>query len=109
MTKDEYNVFIAGLMPERTLEVRVRETCRAMGLLAYHTHDSRRSEKGFPDWVICGPRRTIFRELKRESGKPTREQEEWLHRLVVSGQDAAVWKPSDWISDRIVTELRTLI
>lgn len=58
--------------------------------LRYHTHDSRRSREGFPDWVLVHPiqRRTIFVELKGWSGKPSDAQREWLAALDWSGSEA---------------------
>ena len=55
---------LARAMSEDELDDVIREACRVRGLLAYHTHDSRRSAPGFPDWVIIGPGGGIFRECK---------------------------------------------
>lgn len=74
-------------------------------LLAYHTHDSRKSPSGFPDWVILGPGGILFRELKRESKSPTPSQRAWLALLRGVGLDADVWRPSDLLSGRIGREL----
>jgi hypothetical protein len=43
-----------------SLDAHVRRLLRDLGLRGYHTHDSRRSEGGYPDWTITGTR-TIFR------------------------------------------------
>lgn len=49
--------------------------------LVYHTHDSRRSEAGFPDLVMVRGGRCVVAELKREGKAPTQAQREWLEAL----------------------------
>lgn len=99
---------IAAAMSEdrgpTSLDAHVRKLVSDLGLRWYHTHDSRRSPSGFPDLVIVG-RRVIYRELKRESGKPSPAQEEWLGVLAEAGEDVGVWRPSDLLSGRIAREL----
>ncbi len=91
-------------MTEQELLVAVRQACRWSALLVYHTYSSRRSEAGFPDVVVVGPRGILFRELKSERGRVTSGQREWLDRLNDAGADAAVWRPADWPA-RVLTEL----
>lgn len=51
-------------------------------------------DPGFPDLVLARDERVIFAELKREKGKPTKAQMEWIEAL---GQPPAyVWYPSMW-------------
>lgn len=96
-------------MSERDLENAVRRIVRDLpGLLAYHTHDSRRSESGFPDWTFSGRRGLMFRELKTATGRLTTAQQVWLGGLSESGADADVWRPADLLSGRIARELATL-
>lgn len=92
-------------VPERALQSHVTQLCRSLGLRVYHTHDSRRSEPGFPDLVIVGPRGVLWRELKTQKGRIRPEQQEWLDALTSAGQDAAVWRPDDW-DTRIQDELK---
>lgn len=66
------------------------------GWLVYHTHDSRRSQAGFPDLVAVRGERTIFAELKSETGQPTAEQYEWLVTLHQAGNEVYLWRPSDF-------------
>lgn len=94
-------------MGEDVLQSHVLEMCKSLGLLAYHTFDSRRSVPGFPDLVIVGQNGVLYRELKRRNGKVRRDQVHWLVALRVAGQDADVWRPEDW-PERIVRELRPL-
>ncbi len=66
------------------------------GWLVYHTHDSRRSDAGFPDMVCVLPGvASIFAELKIETGKLTFAQEQWLLSLAKTGEMAYLWRPSD--------------
>jgi hypothetical protein len=99
---------LAAAMSEGELERKVRGICRDLGLLAYHTHDSRRSPEGYPDWTFCGPRGVMWRELKRENGGVTAAQKTWLAALVAAGQDACIWRPSDLLSGRIARKLAAL-
>ncbi len=72
--------------------------------LCYHTHDSRASQKGFPDLVLVHPGsgRIIFAELKTDTTYATLEQRLWLAALeCVALADpetimVAVWRPRDW-------------
>lgn len=69
----------------------VLQVARAKGwTMRYHTHDSRRSSRGFPDWVMVCPtqRRILFLELKGFAGKPSEEQTAWLMALADTGAEA---------------------
>lgn len=81
---------------ERDFQAAVLDMARTLGCVAYHTHDSRRSEPGFPDLVIVGHRGVLFRELKTEKGRLSAAQNDWISRLARAGADVAVWRPSDW-------------
>jgi hypothetical protein len=95
--------------PEKYLLARVRFLARQAGFLVYHTHNSKRSEPGFPDMCLVkpGPRgRLILAELKREGENPTLQQRTWLHALAtVPGIEVYLWRPSDM--PRIVEILTT--
>ena len=75
---------------------QVREVAKATGWLCYHTHDSRRSEAGFPDLVLCRPPELLFVELKMAWGEVSAEQENWISGLRECGLVSAVWRPKDW-------------
>lgn len=91
-------------MSEQALQAAVIQMCRMFGIEWYHTYDSRRSKKGFPDLVLCGSR-LLYRELKTQVGKLTAEQEKWGTRLRSAGQSWDVWRPEDLQSGRILNEL----
>lgn len=91
-------------MTEAQLEREVRRLLKERGLYGYHTHDSRGSESGWPDWVIVG-RRILYRELKSTDGQLSPAQSRWRNLLVAAGSDWAVWRPADLVSGRIATEL----
>jgi len=52
--------------------------------------------KGWPDCVLVGRGRVLFRELKLDKRYPTPEQREWGEALLAAGADYAVWRPKDW-------------
>jgi hypothetical protein len=80
---------------EREFSQAVSDLAKMRGFLSYHTHDSRRSAPGFPDWVFVKPPRLIFAELKTEKGKLSPAQADWIAVLGdVPGVEVYVWRPS---------------
>lgn len=90
---------------EAVLQAHVLHLAALGGWRAYHTHDSRRSHRGFPDLVLVRPGvpgpQLVFAELKSSTGRATPEQTEWLGDL---GQVeectggvvlARLWRPQD--------------
>jgi hypothetical protein len=82
-------------LTERIFQQVITEAARLGGWLVYHTHDSRRSEPGFPDLVLVRDR-VVFAELKTEKAKPTPEQLQWLERLEQAGAEVHLWRPQYW-------------
>ena len=81
---------------EKQLQSDIIRLAKAAGWKTYHTHDSRRSEFGFPDLTMVRRDRLVFAELKRELGKPTLEQSRWLEALsMVPGTEVYIWRPQD--------------
>ncbi|GCD35612.1 hypothetical protein OEIGOIKO_03358 [Streptomyces chrestomyceticus JCM 4735] len=83
---------------EEQFRRHVRQLAAARGwTLAYHTHNSRRSDAGWPDEVYGHPqtRRTLFVELKTDTGRIRPAQREWLTHLAASGLETALWRPRD--------------
>lgn len=108
MKVQDYRALQAKAMSERQLQDQVIALAERMGFIVYHTHDSRRSQKGFPDLVLVHPkqRRVLWRELKSETGTTTPEQKAWISTLSLVGEDVDVWRPRDWMGGRIENELR---
>ncbi len=71
--------------------------------LIYHTRDSRKSTKGFPDLCMVqatlGKKsRLLFAELKMPEGKMTHAQSNWqmvLRSLELPEVEVYVWRPAD--------------
>ena len=81
---------------EKQLQSDIIRLAKAAGWKTYHTHDSRRSEFGFPDLTMVRRDRLVFAELKRELGKPTPEQGAWLYELAgVKNVAVYIWRPQD--------------
>jgi hypothetical protein len=99
---------------EKDFESSFRQAFELLGWLGYHTHNSRRSTAGFPDWVLVRQPRIVFAELKTDTGKVSDDQQAWLDELAhvetqargllrQLGLTAArpvvevhVWRPRDW-------------
>ena len=90
------------------------------GWRVYHTHDSRRSAKGFPDLCMVRGSRLLFVELKSVKGVVAPEQHEWLlalREVVESEGDSGygsggtgigvhLWRPEQWHDGTIERVLR---
>lgn len=92
-------------MTEAELMRAVTELARGLGWICYHTHDSRRSEAGFPDLVMVRGDRILYRELKTGHGRVKPEQQVWLDALAAADGDATVWRPADLESGEIARDL----
>ena len=97
-------------MSEAQLQDAILELARFLGYRVYHVanvHKRLRSHSsvGFPDLVIASTRHMLVRECKRETGRLTREQEEWIRTLDASGVDVGVWRPSDYLDGTVESTL----
>jgi hypothetical protein len=97
----------AARMPERELQQLVADLCRLLGLPHFHVRHSRGMTAGWPDSVIIGTK-VIYRELKSQTGQLTPEQRATGDALKAGGADWKVWRPRDWLTGGIETELRLL-
>ena len=83
---------------EREFQAQLIKVVEMLGGLVYHTYDSRRSARGYPDLTIVlknGPaRRVIWAELKAGKKQPTDSQWIWLRGL--PDHQAYLWRPDDW-------------
>lgn len=80
---------------EKQFMAQVVAFAKLHGWLVYHTHDSRRSERGFPDLVLVRGECHIW-ELKVKPGTLSVEQADWIEALRGAGMKAQVLYPSDW-------------
>ena len=100
-------------MHEYQLQAGVMQLCRYFDLLAYHTHDSRRSAEGFPDVVVLGTS-LLLAELKVGGRKLTPAQEAWGEGLEEAASfDGSrilyrVWREEHWWSGEIRATLEGL-
>lgn len=92
-----------GALTEAAFQQQVLQLAGFYNWRCYHTHDSRRSQKGFPDLVLVRPPELIFAELKTDKGRVRPEQQEWLDDLVrvVDHEESGVvnvylWRPRDF-------------
>lgn len=107
LSAHEYARLMAAQMTEKVFQQAVQNLATRSGWLSYHTHDSRRSEPGFPDLVLVHEKRglILYRELKTQTGKATAAQQRWIRALTAAGADAAIWRPLDWHTHVIHTAL----
>ena len=83
-------------LSEAEFQRTVIELARLHRWLPYHTHDSRRSNRGFPDLVLVRDGRLIFAELKTAKGQTSPDQRLWLAELGKAHPDVYLWRPGDW-------------
>ncbi len=84
-----------ALLSERAWQQLVVDFAHLHGWWTYHTHNSLRSEPGWPDLVLLRPGEFVVAELKREDGKVTAAQGRVLELLESAGVEVHVWRPSD--------------
>lgn len=90
---------------EAKLQKLVENYCLQLGLLYYHTHDSRRSVAGYPDLTILGAGGLLLAELKSETGKLSRAQKAWVDASIASHTPVRIWRPAQWRDGTIIAEL----
>lgn len=95
-----------GHTTEEQLQRAIIDLARYLGLEAYHTYDSRRSERGFPDLVLVGPRGIVFAELKTMIGSMRPDQTRWRNAIVAAGGEFHVWRPVQWSDGTVENVLR---
>lgn len=90
-------------MLERDFYAPIRELAQLAGWIVFHTHDSRGSDPGFPDFCFVRER-VVFAEVKGPKTEVTPAQLVWHHRLVQAGAEAYIWRmPTDMpVADRVL-------
>lgn len=109
MTAAELRAREINAWSEKDFQQRVINLAESLGYsLIYHTHDSRRSQPGFPDLVLVNPnaKRVLFRELKSAKGRISPDQKLWGEGLLQAGFDFDFWYPKDWASGKIMDQLK---
>ena len=95
---------------ERSFQTAVIELAHTLHWRIFHVNDSRREvvcqdgakflvgdkeTTGWPD-LVCARERVFYAELKSDTGKLSKAQEEWLRVLEEAGQEVHVWRPRDF-------------
>lgn len=90
---------------ESAFQAQVKRLAIACGWLYYHTNNSERSDKGFPDTVLVRDDRVIFAELKldRTYSEPSIDQQVWLAALAATPVEVYLWRPS------MIAEIRDIL
>lgn len=81
MARPRRRTGVAGDELEQAFAYKVEALLNLYGWRWYHTHDSRRSAPGFPDYAAVRGPELIFAELKAERGRLRPAQREWLEDL----------------------------
>lgn len=96
-TREPARAVMNGAVTEKEFLASFVAYARLRGWLVYHTHDSRRSDPGFPDLVLVRGDVLVFAELKTETGRVSRAQSAWLAALADATDGRAfIWRPSSW-------------
>lgn len=93
-------------MTEKSLQQAVTDLAHLLKWKSYHTFDSRRSAKGFPDLILCRNERIVAIELKSAKGVATVEQLDWLTVLEAAGVECHLLRPEQWRDGTIERILR---
>jgi hypothetical protein len=100
VTAANYALFVRSLWTEKQFLAEVIQVAKGFGWTVYHTHDSRRSEEGFPDLAMRRDEtytlRALVAELKVGDNMPTKAQRAWLEAFAAAGVPAFLWRPGDW-------------
>lgn len=80
---------------EAQLQDTLRVAALRTGHIVYHTHDSRRSDPGFPDLVCVKNGVLLFFEIKQQKGRVSVHQQAWIDALSAVGFNvrAAIVRP----------------
>jgi hypothetical protein len=82
-------------LSEKDFQRQVLDVAHIFGWVVYHPMLSKWSERGFPDLTMVRRDRLVFAELKRQSGKTSEHQDQWLALLGATAAEVYVWRPSD--------------
>ncbi len=98
-------------MTEAQLQSAIIDLAHALGYRAAHFRPALTSKgwrtpvsadgKGFPDLNLVKKDRVVYIECKSEKGKQSPEQIEWEMAIRASGAEYFLFRPSDWLNDKV--------
>ena len=98
-------------MTEAQLQSAIVDLAHALGYRAAHFRPALTSKgwrtpvsadgKGFPDLNLVKKDRVVYIECKSEKGKLSLAQKEWELAIRTSGAEYYLFRPSDWLSDKV--------
>lgn len=83
-------------MTESQFQAQIIQLAKLYGWKIYHTHDSRKSEAGYPDLCMVKGTRLLFAEVKTDIGKMSPAQKEWFQALKAAKVECYLWRPMYW-------------
>ena len=83
-------------LSEKQFGGQLEQLCKILGWRYYHTHNSRFSAPGYPDYTLVRER-VVFAELKIQAkrSKLSPTQIEWRDALLEAKQEWYLWRPRD--------------
>ncbi len=103
-------------MSEERLSENIRAACRTLGWRFLWLRKTQHSSAGILDLLLIPlrsfeRRRVLHRELKGHDrngrlGRLSSEQTQTINELRAAGADAGLWTPADWLSGKILEELK---
>ena len=94
---------------ETEFRTEILAKCEELGLVVnYHKLDKLSPVRGWPDLEIIGPCGICYRELKTMTGVLSVDQRRIGSKLAKADADWAVWRPVDWLSGIIASQLSKL-
>lgn len=94
-------------MTEAQYQDLIKGTAEANGWMCYHTADSRRSDKGFPDLICIRGDELFAIEVKTAKGGVRPEQYVWMQAFErVEDIYTIIARPKDWIDVRDILTAR---
>lgn len=94
---------------ESQFRIVILAKCAALPLTVnYHKLDRLSPVMGWPDLEIVGPSGIYYRELKTMTGILSVDQRRIGSILAKADADWAVWRPVDWLSGVITSQLKRL-
>ncbi|QGJ88093.1 nuclease [Arthrobacter phage Edmundo] len=96
---------------EAAWQKKVQDLLTLYGWKWYHAPNNRPGKgghvqnikAGYPDITAARGKRSLYAELKTETGRTTPEQDEWLEAMAEAGHETYVWRPRD--IDEVITIL----